>query len=58
MTKLLLAAMNGINPKDITSNEKDVICEVLKRRADQRTDWSDEQKMVYKALADYVKSIK
>lgn len=37
--------------------EKEVACESLKRMADQRNDWTEEQKNYYKMMVDFSKNI-
>jgi len=48
--------MMGLLAKDtISSAETDIACEALKRTADQRYDWTEQQREVYKWLVDYAK---
>ena len=55
VTKLFFIAMGMIAQDSIAQTEMDVACEALKRAADQRYDWSDQQRTIYKLLVDYAK---
>lgn len=55
VTKLLFISMGAIAPNAITSFERDVACEAIKRMADQRQDWTPQQREFYKWLVDYAK---
>lgn len=49
------AALGIIDRKTITKHELDITIEILKKYADDREDWTDDQKDAYKLLADYAK---
>lgn len=49
------AAMNPQYRNSISNTEIDITAEILKKMADNRCDWSDDQKEVYKLLADFAK---
>lgn len=49
------AALGIIDRKTITKHELDITIEILKKYADDREDWTDDQKEAYKLLADYAK---
>lgn len=53
--KVYNAAMGFIDRNSVTSQEIEVTMEILKKMVDERDDWTDEQKELYKALADYIK---
>ena len=53
--KVYNAAMNPQCRDSVSNLEIEVTVEILKKMADNRYDWSDEQKSIYKLLADYVK---
>lgn len=53
--KVYNAAMNPQYRSSVSITDIDVTIEILKKMADNRLDWSDEQKEAYKLLADYVK---
>ncbi len=53
--KVYNAALGYIDRNSVTRQEVEVTMELLKKMADNRDDWTDEEKEVYKALADYVK---
>ena len=53
--KVYNAAMNPQFRNSVSITDIDVTIEILKKMADNRLDWSDEQKEAYKLLADYVK---
>ena len=57
ITKLFFIAMGMMGQNTISSIEMDIACEALKRTADQRLDWTDQQKEVYKWLVEYAKGI-
>ena len=53
ITKLFFIAMGMMGQSTISLSEMDVACEALKRIADQRYDWSEQQRNTYKWLVDY-----
>ena len=55
VTKLFFIAMGMIAQDSITQTEMDIACEALKRAADQRCDWSYQQKTIYRFLVDCAK---
>ena len=55
VTKLFYAAMGMMERQTITLDEFDIACEALKHLADQRRDWTEQQKYFYKWLVDYAK---
>jgi len=55
ITRVYNAALGTIDKKTITKYELDITIEILKEYADERDDWTHEQKEAYKLLADYVK---
>ena len=54
--KVYCAAFGITDQRTVTNQEIDVAIEVLKENADNRSDWTQEQKETYKAIADYAKS--
>lgn len=55
VTRVYQAALGTIDRKTITKKEIDITVEALKKHADDRNDWNDQQKEVYKLLADFAK---
>ena len=55
VTRVYQAAIGTIDRKSITKEEIDITIEILKKHADERHDWNDQQKEAYKLLADYAK---
>lgn len=55
ITKLFFTAMGMMPSNMISQPEMEIACEALKQAADQRCDWSDQQKEVYKWLVDWAK---
>ena len=55
VTRVYQAALGTIDRKTITKKEIDITVEVLKKHADYRNDWNDQQKEAYKLLADFAK---
>lgn len=53
--KVYNAAFGLADKRTVTNQEIDVVIELLKKLADGRSDWSQEQKDIYKAIADYAK---
>lgn len=54
----LFAVATGKEPKDtLTSQELEIGSEALKKLADQRLDWTKEQKDLYKMLVDAAKEL-
>lgn len=53
--KVYNAAMNPQLRNSISNAEIEITVEILKKMADNRCDWSDDQKEVYKLLADFAK---
>lgn len=53
--KVYNAAMNPQHRDFVSNAEIEVAVEILKKMADNRYDWSDEQKSIYKLLADFSK---
>lgn len=53
--KVYNAAINPQLRNAVSNTEIEVTVEILKKMADNRGDWSDEQKSIYKLLADFVK---
>ena len=53
--KLFCVAVGGSQNISITSDEMEMACETLKHMADQRYDWNQEQKELYKILVDFTK---
>lgn len=56
-TKTYNAAMGYIDRRSVTQQEIEVAIEVLKKLADERDDWTDEQKELYKSIADIAKKM-
>ena len=44
------------SPSSASKREKDLAVEAMKKMADNRNDWTQEQKEIYKAIADLVKN--
>ena len=55
LAKVLSVFMGSSSPTYVLNSEKTLAVEALKKLADKRNDWTQEQKNVYKALADIVK---
>lgn len=55
VTRVYQAALGTIDRKTITKKEIDITVEVLKKHADDRNDWNDQQKEAYKLIADFAK---
>jgi hypothetical protein len=53
--KVLGAALRKVDRSTVTKQEFDITVELLKKNADNRSDWTEEQKRDYKILADSVK---
>ena len=53
--KVYNAVMNPQFRSSISNAEVEITVEILKKMADNRNDWSDDQKEVYKLLADFAK---
>ena len=53
--KVYNAALGLTDRRTVTNQEIDVVIELLKKNADNRNDWTQEQKDIYKAIADYTK---
>lgn len=55
VSRVYNAALGIIDRKTVTKHEIDITIEILKKYADDREDWTDDQKEAYKLLADYTK---
>ncbi|MBQ8329597.1 MAG: hypothetical protein IJX83_08270 [Lachnospiraceae bacterium] len=55
--RLFSIAMGIMAPNTITKVEVDIACEALKNMADQRQDWTEQQRGMYKWLVDCAKEI-
>ena len=44
------------SPSSASKREKDLAVEAMNKMADNRNDWTQEQKEIYKAIADLVKN--
>ena len=55
VSRVYNAALGIIDRKTVTKHEIDITIEILKKHADDRDDWTQEQKEAYKLLADFVK---
>lgn len=53
--KLYAAALGYIDRNSVTEHEAKVALEVLKRMAENRDDWTEEQKEQYKKLIEIAK---
>lgn len=53
--KVYQAALYPQYRQSVTKTEVETTIEVLKKMADERQDWSDEQKEFYKLMADFAK---
>lgn len=53
--KVYSVCLGALSPSTVSKQEKELAVEAMKKIADDRRDWTEEQKMLYKALADYVK---
>ena len=53
----ILAAVSGDRTVMVTSVEKKIAADVLRRRADQRFNWTQPQREQYKMLVDVVEQI-
>ena len=56
-SRLFSIAMGIMAPNTITKVEVDIACEALKNMADQRQDWTEQQRGMYKWLVDCAKEI-
>lgn len=54
-TKVYNVAFRLAHPSTVTSRDKEITMELLKKMVDNRNDWSKEQKEQYKLLVDFVK---
>ena len=43
------------SPLSVTNHERELAFEAMKKLADYRNDWTQEQKELYKVLADFAK---
>ena len=57
LAKLFTPATNSTATLTMSSEEIEVACEVLKKLADEKAIWNQEQKECYKLLVDYVKEL-
>ncbi len=57
LAKLFTLATNSTATLTMSSEEIEVACEVLKKLADEKAIWSQEQKEYYKLLVDYAKEL-
>jgi len=57
LSKLFYITMGMMDRRNITHDEVEIACEVLKKMADQRYDWNDQQKNYYKFLVDFAKEL-
>ena len=57
LAKLFTLATNSTTTLTMSSEEIEVACEVLKKLADEKAIWSQEQKEYYKLLVDYAKEL-
>jgi len=55
VTRVYNAALGIIDRREITKQEIDIAIEILKKSADNRNDWSQQQKEACKSLADFAK---
>ena len=55
--RVLSVFMGVLSPVDVSNHEKELAIEAMKKMADYRNDWSQEQKDIYKTLADFVKGL-
>lgn len=53
--KVYNVACGIAHPATVSENELDVAVEVIKRMIDNRDNWTQEQKEIYKLIADYAK---
>lgn len=53
--KVYSAVCGLSSPASVSKYEKDLAAEALKKMADNRNDWTHEQKESYKCLVDFVK---
>jgi hypothetical protein len=54
-TKVLSVFMGVMSPAEVSRQEKELAIEAMKKMAENRDDWTHEQKETYKVLADIVK---
>ena len=54
-TKVLSVFMGVMSPAEVSRQEKELAIEAMKKMAENRDDWTHEQKEAYKVLADIVK---
>lgn len=53
--KLFYVTIGGAQNMSLTSDKKEAACGVLKHIAEQRNDWNEEQKELYKTMVDFAK---
>ena len=53
--KVLSVFMGVLSPAEVSRQEKELAIEAMKKMAENRDDWTHEQKETYKVLADIVK---
>ncbi len=53
--KLFYVTVGGSQNMSLTSGEMETACETLKHMSEQRNDWNQEQKELYKLMVDFVK---
>lgn len=54
-SKVYSVLLGMTSPLSVSKYEKDLAYEAIKKMADNRYDWTHEQKELYKLLVDYVK---
>lgn len=54
-TKVLSVFMGVMSPAEVSRQEKELAIEAMKKMAENRDDWTHEQKEAYKVLANIVK---
>ena len=53
--KVYSVCLGMLSPATVSKQEKELAVEAMKKMADDRRDWTEEQKILYKMLADFVK---
>ena len=54
--KVYNVACGFSSPLTVSKQELDIVCEILKKNADNCWNWNQEQKEFYKLLVDYTKN--
>ena len=53
--KMFNVVLGLASPASVTNHERELAYEAMKKLADNRADWTQEQKELYKLIADFAK---